>query len=277
MCNFTHLLSQLKPPQLFSTSNISKSNKLFCTFLSLLFLPHSTVLAFILNLTFKSLLSPSFRDLQGRDPIETKNTHSLTSKSKVLPDSKLNIINLKMSQPTSPNQMPSYSVTNVNNNRLHNGCLSRINFVKWPNCKLYQSKNLSQVFAAVCLLLLLLAKSVNSSNENSNVNSIRKNCTKCSLLLEDAKIRRLEEFKRDFLHKLGFKEAPKVTVDKSLYNIPPFDSIFAHRSNYLDGEMMLGDQPHNFEGSQGPQESQNDMDDSTGSIKRVISFAKLRE
>lgn len=162
------------------------------------------------------------------------------------------------------------------NNRLHNGCLNQ-------DKSSGESKYLRQVLLTVWFLLVLM-RTVNSSSpryhlssEDSNTNSIHKNCTKCSLLLEDAKMRRLEELKRDFLHKLGLKEAPKIAVDKFLYNIPPLDSIFSHTSRTPSSDMMLGDQPFTFGGDEVPNESQNDLDDSTGSIKKVISFAKLRE
>ena len=214
-----------------------------------------------------------------------------------------------MSQVRS-NQM-SHEPTNVNIiTRLFNGCLSRL-FQISTTYKFYINLNLSQVLLLVSLISILPETVTtshvrySSNSGDSNLNSIRKNCSKCSLLLEDAKIRRLEEFKREFLHKLGFKEAPKVTVNKSLYNIPPLDSLFIHKNSkqqqqqqqqqhqhqqqqqhqqaYFDSDIMLGDDPlvkverdnGHHHGRQ--DDSENEWEDSAGSIKKFISFAKLRE
>lgn len=179
----------------------------------------------------------------------------------------------------------SHQSTNVNITDPFFECFKQVFPSKY---RLGRNIHSSKLLLTTCLLVLFAnivsaSQFRHSHREDSNINSIRKNCTKCSLLLEDAKFRRLEEFKREFLHKLGFKEAPKVTVDKSLYNIPPLDSLFTRKNSKsfpFNHDIMLGDEPFNMAKNNGQFEEEdfnNDMDDSTGSIKKFISFARIRE
>lgn len=179
----------------------------------------------------------------------------------------------------------SHKSTNINNNQQLYGCFKQL-FISENNFnKLNQpSKLLSITFIVFIIFISTVSTSQirhSSHEDTNNNNSIRKNCTKCSLLLENAKVRRLESFKREFLHKLGFKEPPKVTIDKSLYNIPPLDTLFMQKSvksSTFDQNEMLGDQPYNLDRRYGQFEeddSNNEMDDSTGNIKKFISFAQV--
>ena len=118
------------------------------------------------------------------------------------------------------------------------------------------------------------------SSDERQSNNQHKNCSRCSLAHEDVKARRIEQFKREFLQKLGLKEEPKIqNIDKSLYNIPPLFHTFESTIKANDrlnnrlsqDEMMLGDQPYSM-----PPDYSNEVDDGS-TIKKIISFAKPRE
>lgn len=143
----------------------------------------------------------------------------------------------------------------------------------------------SLVIMVAVNLLLLSVEGSHYNHRNHRISSDErqsnhKNCSRCSLAHEDVKSRRIEQFKREFLQKLGLKEEPKIQhIDKSLYNIPPLlhtyeSTIKANNrltNKLLDDEMMLGDQPYSM-----PPDNLNQVEDES-TIKKIISFANPRE